>query len=50
MRCCVRPSQKASTAHAAANGIATLASAFRDPDFIRQEVDLLDAWLQPYIR
>lgn len=35
---------------ARSQGIATLSSAFRDPDFIRQEVELLDAWLQPYIR
>ncbi|MEO4047822.1 TetR/AcrR family transcriptional regulator [Pseudomonas sp. CAU 1711] len=31
---------------ARSQGIATLASTFRDEDFIRQEVELLDAWLQ----
>lgn len=34
---------------ARSQGIATLASAFRDEDFIRQEVEQLDAWLQAYI-
>ena len=34
---------------ARSQGIATLASAFDDKDYIKQEVDSLHAWLTPYI-